>query len=210
MRVLVIASHPDDDVLGAGGTIRHHVQNNDTVKVVYLTSGEKGCGEMAPTEASTLRESEAKKAGLELGTLGGWFWHGPDGGVSDSLPWMQTKLEEVIKAEFAADLLYAPHTEDGHVDHQAAGRLALTTGLPIRFYEIWTPLPKWTYLVNIEATVGVKRGAIRCHQSQTTRNSLCEGILALNAYRGLLHGPNAVSAEAFLEANGRVEGPYPP
>ena len=39
MRVLVIVAHPDDEVLGVGGTILKHSKNNDFVKVIYLATG---------------------------------------------------------------------------------------------------------------------------------------------------------------------------
>jgi len=39
-RLLVIAPHPDDDVLGAGGLIRRVVSNGGAVRVVWLTSGD--------------------------------------------------------------------------------------------------------------------------------------------------------------------------
>ena len=41
-RVLVISPHPDDDVIGCGGTLRRHVLDGDEVRVIYLTSGERG------------------------------------------------------------------------------------------------------------------------------------------------------------------------
>ena len=39
MRVLVVVAHPDDEVLGVGGTILKHRKNNDFVKVIYLATG---------------------------------------------------------------------------------------------------------------------------------------------------------------------------
>ena len=38
-KILVIASHPDDEVLGCGGTLNKHIQNGDAVKVVTMTDG---------------------------------------------------------------------------------------------------------------------------------------------------------------------------
>ena len=39
MNVLVIAAHPDDEVLGMGGTMLRHAKENDTVNVMYLATG---------------------------------------------------------------------------------------------------------------------------------------------------------------------------
>ena len=37
--ILVIAAHPDDEVLGCGGTIINHVKNNDKVNIIILSKG---------------------------------------------------------------------------------------------------------------------------------------------------------------------------
>ena len=39
MKILVIAAHPDDEVLGMGGTIKKLVKNNDKIKIVILATG---------------------------------------------------------------------------------------------------------------------------------------------------------------------------
>ena len=39
MKILVLAAHPDDEVLGMGGTILKHSKNGDNVTIVYLTTG---------------------------------------------------------------------------------------------------------------------------------------------------------------------------
>ena len=39
MNILIIAAHPDDEVLGMGGTMLRHAKENDTVNVMYLATG---------------------------------------------------------------------------------------------------------------------------------------------------------------------------
>ena len=39
MKVLVIAAHPDDEVLGMGGTITKYVKNGDSVKIIIMATG---------------------------------------------------------------------------------------------------------------------------------------------------------------------------
>jgi hypothetical protein len=41
-KILVIAPHPDDEVIGCGGTVRLHRQLGHTVTILYLTDGERG------------------------------------------------------------------------------------------------------------------------------------------------------------------------
>jgi len=38
-RVLVVAAHPDDEVLGMGGTIARHADRGDVVRIVCVTDG---------------------------------------------------------------------------------------------------------------------------------------------------------------------------
>ena len=39
-KVLVVVAHPDDEVLGCGGTIAKHINNGDSVSVLILADGE--------------------------------------------------------------------------------------------------------------------------------------------------------------------------
>ncbi|HET6697207.1 MAG TPA: PIG-L family deacetylase, partial [Gaiellaceae bacterium] len=65
-RVLVIAAHPDDEVLGMGGTITRHTDAGDAVRVLVVTDGSST---QYPGDAETRarKEEEAQKAAAELG-----------------------------------------------------------------------------------------------------------------------------------------------
>jgi len=39
MKILVIVSHPDDEILGMGGTILKHSQKGDKIKIIFLATG---------------------------------------------------------------------------------------------------------------------------------------------------------------------------
>ena len=51
-KILVIAPHPDDEIIGCGGTIAKAIENNNNVYIQYLSSGDR---------IEKRREEEAKK-----------------------------------------------------------------------------------------------------------------------------------------------------
>jgi N-acetylglucosamine malate deacetylase 1 len=65
-RVLVIAAHPDDEVLGMGGTIAVHTDRGDAVRVLVVTDGSST---QYPGDADirARKEEEARRAASELG-----------------------------------------------------------------------------------------------------------------------------------------------
>ena len=65
-RVLVIAAHPDDEVLGMGGTIARHADAGDAVRVLVVTDG-SSTQYPGDDETRTRKEHEARRAAAELG-----------------------------------------------------------------------------------------------------------------------------------------------
>jgi LmbE family N-acetylglucosaminyl deacetylase len=65
-RVLVIAAHPDDEVLGMGGTIALHADRGDTVRIVVVTDGSST---QYPGDSAirARKDDEARRAAAELG-----------------------------------------------------------------------------------------------------------------------------------------------
>jgi LmbE family N-acetylglucosaminyl deacetylase len=65
-RVLVIAAHPDDEVLGMGGTIAVHTGRGDDVRVLVVTDG-SSTQYPGDEEIRSRKEEEARRAAAELG-----------------------------------------------------------------------------------------------------------------------------------------------
>jgi LmbE family N-acetylglucosaminyl deacetylase len=65
-RVLVIAAHPDDEVLGMGGTIAVHTDRGDVVRIVVVTDGSSS-QYPGDDETRARKEEEAHRAAAELG-----------------------------------------------------------------------------------------------------------------------------------------------
>ena len=65
MKILIVAAHPDDEVLGMGGTILRHSKLKDIVKIVYLATGissrQKYDDEIKSKKLSELNKNRIKK-----------------------------------------------------------------------------------------------------------------------------------------------------
>jgi LmbE family N-acetylglucosaminyl deacetylase len=200
-RVLVISPHPDDEAIGCGGTLRKHVVQGDEVRVVFLTSGEKGGHGRPAGETARLREQEARAAG-EILKLGGVdFWREPDGEVR-ATPELVARLRGLLTA-YCPQVVYVPHDREMHPDHRAAVELlrAALAGLPpveVLMFEVWTPLESFDHVEDISEFVDVKIAAVRSHASQCAVMKFDEAVLGLNRYRGEMHSwPGGDYAEVF-------------
>ncbi|MEF2977663.1 bifunctional PIG-L family deacetylase/class I SAM-dependent methyltransferase [Subtercola sp. YIM 133946] len=151
-RVIVLAAHPDDETLGAGGLMAEAFSRGVAVSVVVVTNGDAshpGSPTLGPTELASLRSAEVRSA-LELlapGTPLVELGLG-DGTLASIAPELQSRLAEAVgqaaqtasrtpvegvRPDAAAaappqgagrTLLVAPWRGDGHPDHRAVGDAA--------------------------------------------------------------------------------------
>lgn len=212
MRVLVISPHPDDESIGCGGTVCKHVQDGDSVAVVFLTSGEKGGHGLGEEETGHLREREARTAAALLGIEKIEFFHLPDGAVRVTAAAV-SQLNKQLR-EWQPDLVYVPHMHEMHSDHRAAVRLVKQSfqgtkneTVRVLMYEIWTPLQRIDEIIDISQYVDLKRAAIRAHRSQCAVMDFEAAALGLNRYRGEMHSwPGGDYAEVFCELQLNIGG----
>ncbi|MBC8647077.1 MAG: PIG-L family deacetylase [Thermoanaerobaculia bacterium] len=208
-RVLVLAAHPDDEVLGCGGTLRLNAGRAEEVRVWIATDGTAQEREASGDEGSygELRREEARRALAELGV------HGPHfGGLPDRSLVGNEALEASLDAQlrdFRPDLILAPAPSEIHPDHRAIGeaiyrRLSSSRpgdpdhdhlrSLRLAFYEISHPiLPN--VLVDIAGVSERKSAALAAYGSQQAVRDYAGAIGGLNAYRRLtLSGSGPVEA----------------
>jgi N-acetylglucosamine malate deacetylase 1 len=211
-KVLVFAPHPDDDVIGCGGSILKHVGNGNMVGVVYLTSGDIGSLAYSSGEMTAIREAEAEKAAKILGVSQTHFLKNPDGGLSHNRENMM-RITTLLRA-FQPDIVYIPHQYDEHRDHRIAFDLAveacLWAGSPraqecgpqpwyvgtILCYEVGTPLREVHYVEDISTVIKTKLAAMAVHESQLAYLQYPEAIEHLNRLRGITTG-QGIYCECF-------------
>jgi N-acetylglucosamine malate deacetylase 1 len=128
--VLVVAAHPDDEVLGCGGTMARHAEAGDIVHVVFLADGETS-REGAGKDEIMRREAAAGRAAEALGAQRPRFLRFPDNRL-DSTPFLDVvRALEAEVAGLAPRILYCHHPGDLNVDHRVAARAVVTAFRPL-------------------------------------------------------------------------------
>lgn len=120
-RVLVIAAHPDDEVLGCGGTMAKHALTGDSLWTLVLGQGVTSRKELTRAQAAkTLAELKActKKANERLGVSMLIMKNFPDNRF-DTVALLDIihEIERVIEM-FKPDIVYTHHADDVNIDHQ--------------------------------------------------------------------------------------------
>jgi LmbE family N-acetylglucosaminyl deacetylase len=138
-RVVVLAAHPDDEVLGVGGMLRRLAAGGASIVVVWATDGEAshpGTKALTPSHLATRRRAESLAALEKLGVMPIHTHHLglPDSGLSADRPRLVAALREIIDDH---DLVLAPWRGDGHPDHEAVGEAAAILAATLIEYPIW-------------------------------------------------------------------------
>lgn len=137
-RALVVAPHPDDETLGAGGILHDLGARGWSTEVVVVSDGSKSHPDVA--ELSVLREAECRRACGHLGVKTVTFLGFPDGGLSERLDQITAALTTLLDG---VDIVIGPTSDDRHDDHQACARsldLAVHSAEPsllIWSYGVW-------------------------------------------------------------------------
>ena len=128
MKALVIAAHPDDEVLGAGGTIAKHTQKGDEVAVVVVSEG--ASSQYADLGMIQVRRKACKKACKLLGVSKSYFFDLPDARLMESGLVETTKVINGVMSEFLPNVVYAPDRSELHMDHRIVHESALIVTRP--------------------------------------------------------------------------------
>jgi len=136
-RILIIAAHPDDEVLGCGGAIARFIKEGAEAFVLLLGEGVtardvsfNGNGQTHSKEIDRLK-SEALKANSVLGVQKVYFRDLPDNRF-DSVPLLDiVKIIEEIKREIRPNTIFTHYEHDLNIDHQITYKAVLTATRPL-------------------------------------------------------------------------------
>ncbi|SDG56510.1 PIG-L deacetylase family protein [Klenkia brasiliensis] len=182
-RVVVCAAHPDDEVLGVGGTMALLAAAGVDLVHVAVTDGEAshpGNPVLGPADLAAAREREsgAALAALGVAPVDAVRLRLPDSGVAEHEAGLTDALAPVLAG---ADLVLTTWTGDGHPDHEAVGRATVAAagalGVPVAQYPVWAwhwshpgdPRLPWDRARAVALPPGVrdaKRAAVACFTTQ--------------------------------------------
>ncbi len=209
-QVLVIAPHPDDDVLGAGGTMAALAAQGEKVFSVYVTDG-RGSPRKDPglsdEEMAVRREEEAREALRAVGAVGGFFLRknsrelGGKGG--QKLKKELGKIFDVLQP----GKVFLPAPYERHLTHQVCTRWSLEAlresgqTLLLYGYSLWGGFwgEKKRVVQDISEFITRKKEAVTAHASQLGYKQYLEGILGKNQYEAVFWETHEHQKVAFVE-----------
>jgi LmbE family N-acetylglucosaminyl deacetylase len=126
-RALVIAPHPDDEVLGCGGTIARIVAGGGTVEIAVVTRGREPRFETAQADAV---RKEAEKAHRLLGVARTHFLDLPAAELDQMAHADLNHAVATVVGLVEPDTLFVPFVGDLHIDHRLVFEAALVAARP--------------------------------------------------------------------------------
>ena len=134
--VVIVAAHPDDEILGVGGTMAMLAAAGARLRLIAVTDGEASHPRIDPEAIAGTRTAEAAAARRVLGAgdIEVIRLRLPDTGLTAREDELAGRLRELC-AGFAVCL--APWEADAHADHEAAGRAARRAARRVLSFPIW-------------------------------------------------------------------------
>ena len=213
--IIVIAAHPDDEILGCGGTILKHISEGDSVRVIFICDGESA--RILDKEKIKKRYQTAKSVSKTLGCHDPIFLDYPDNQLDTiSLLEIVKKVEKSIES-FQPNIVYTHHFGDLNIDHQITHRAVITACRPqpdfcvkeIYSFEIlsathWQSLSMENafnpnYFIDVNEFMDSKMRALQCYDSEMRDYPHARSyktVESLAKFRGSLAG--LMAAEAFV------------
>jgi LmbE family N-acetylglucosaminyl deacetylase/glycosyltransferase involved in cell wall biosynthesis len=208
-RILVLGAHPDDEVLGPGGTVALAANRAESIRVWIATDGTRQEGIAEPeADYAARRRAESRKAAEILGSSPPLFGGLMDRELAEQREELKEALAQQVQA-FHPDLVLCPSPVEIHSDHRVLGETLydlvaasrsddadhdLYRFLTIAYYELSHPMLPNT-LVDIAAASEKKRAAMAAFVSQQGVRDYGAAVGGLNAYRRLtLSGDGPVEA----------------
>ncbi len=212
--ILIISAHPDDETIGAGGTILKHKEAGDTIYWLITTHMDESVG--YTKERISQRELEIDAVASKLGITKVYNLKIPTMTLSDEVLNNTVPVIGKIISETKPNIIYLPNRSDAHTDHQLTFQMVISNTKSFRhpylkrvlMYECiseteFAPaLPERVFLpnyfVDITNQFSEKIKTLSIYQSEMAEHPFprsIKNVEALAIFRGATAG--VVYAEAF-------------
>lgn len=216
MKVLVLAPHPDDEIIGVGGTILKHVHSGDSVSLLIFTKAHEPFWDKS-TILKKSREVQLVSDFLKIKEL---IWLDFKTTTLGSLPGAEisSRIEHVVE-KIKPDIVYSPPKGDVHIDHDVVANytLSVVKKFPkiskVLFYEepqntqynsqlsYFVP----NYFVDISPFINKKLAALNMYKTEKKTYPHPRSAKALKMAAGVRGGAIFVKyAEAFMLVRERI------
>tara|TARA_Y100000741_G_C18240173_1_gene553344 strand:- start:635 stop:1330 length:696 start_codon:yes stop_codon:yes gene_type:complete len=219
-KILVFAAHPDDEVLGCGGTIAKLSKQNQ-IFVVCMTNGvdARKHSEIERKKLVLERQKAAKTSAKILKCQNIFFLDFPDNKM-DSVPLLKiVKKVEAFIVKIKPKIIFTHRSDDLNIDHEITNRAVVTATRPEKkskvnltlFFDIpssteWNMngkkkniVPQGNWYEDITNTFSIKLKALKAYKSELRKSPhprSLKGIRSFDSWRGSIVGKNY--AESFL------------
>jgi LmbE family N-acetylglucosaminyl deacetylase len=224
MSVLVVAAHPDDEVLGCGGTAARLAKEGRDVCIGILGEGITSRGanrdEAIPQTLAAIQE-DCRRAASVLGAKDVVFFGLPDNRF-DTVPMLEVvKAVEGLIQRVRPEVVYTHHAGDLNIDHRILHRAVVTATRPmpgcgvrrVYAFEVASST-EWAFgqcgpvfgpnvFVDISTTLETKLRAMRCYGTEARDFPHPRSVDALRAHAqrwGSVAGVAAAEAFVLLRA----------
>ena len=214
-KVLIVAAHSDDEVLGCAGTIAKHVESGDKVHLIFMTNG-VGSRKASSSESIENRKKAAQKVIDILGVSSMQNFNFPDNKM-DTVPLLDlVRVVEGVINKIQPSIIYTHHIGDLNIDHQITHNAVMTACRPepdfcvkeMYAFEVlssteWQTPGYLPFIPNVYSDISgqieTKKKALKAYSnemrkpphSRSAKNSICQA-----KYRGSNVGLHY--AEAFI------------
>jgi len=189
--VMVLAPHPDDDVIACGGTLCAYHAAGARTQCVYVTDGRKGNPAIEENQLVERRREEAAESSRIMGVTRTVFLSNHDSALAITKQ-STSELRRYLLEE-RPDAVFVPAFFDRHPDHAGTCRLFVASSdgldaLTCYLYSFWTPLPFSNAVADVTAHMPTKQMALAAHASPLKMGHITDAMAGLARYHALLAG----------------------
>lgn len=212
-KILVVAAHPDDEVIGCGGTIIEHNKKGDEVHLVFMTNGVDSRG---PKESMIISRNHSSKVASKILGISSLKYNTFPDNKMDEVPLLD--IIQTIESSILSirpDIIYTHYFDDLNIDHKITYQAVITAARPqpgmtvkeIYSFEVLSST-EWNYsnsnfnpnvFIDIGGSISIKEEALKAYSQEMRpppHSRSVENILRLNSQRGNCVGVDY--AEAFM------------